>query len=130
MSLCQNSEKYNKDIRIKQTLREFYKLDTPTTQFVTQLPKLDADGFDIEQYVKDALCSDPQSLLNLENTLIQEIHSLECEKKILVYDNYTKLLSIGDTIQKMKNNAKSIESIIAILEPTLAHIGTLSTLLG
>lgn len=30
----------------------------------------------------------------------------------------------------MKNNAKPMESVIAILEPTLAHIGTLSTLLS
>ncbi|CCJ29110.1 unnamed protein product, partial [Pneumocystis jirovecii] len=72
MNCCQDiSEKHNKDIQIKRTLREFYKLDTPTTQFVTQVPKLDTDNFDIEQYAKDVLCNNPQTLLNLENTLIQ-----------------------------------------------------------
>ncbi|KAG4304565.1 hypothetical protein PORY_001958 [Pneumocystis oryctolagi] len=127
MSQYQNSnEKLNKEEQIKRTLREFYKLDTPT-QFVTQLPNLDEDDFDIEQYEKDAMNSDPQTLLNIENTLIQEIRSLESEKKMLVYDNYTKLLSVANT---MKTNSEPMKSVITMLEPTLAHIGTLSTSLN
>ncbi|KAG4302614.1 hypothetical protein PCK1_001198 [Pneumocystis canis] len=81
--------------QIKQTLREFYKLDTPT-QFETQLPNLDTNDIDPEEYIKNVMNNDPETLLNLENTLIQE----------------------------------PIKPIITMLEPTLAHIGTLSASLS
>lgn len=122
-------ENFNKNDQIKRTLREFYKLDTQT-QFETQLSALDVDNFNLEQYIQDATHHDPQTLLNLENTLIQEIRSLECEKKILVYNNYTKLLSISDIIQKMKNDAEPMKPVINMLKPALAHIGALSASLS
>ncbi|QSL64484.1 hypothetical protein MERGE_001785 [Pneumocystis wakefieldiae] len=120
------SEKPSKSNQIKRTLREFYKLDTPI-QFETRLPELDTDNFSLEEYVKEAEHNDPEKLLKLENTLIKvEIRNLESEKKVLIYDNYRKLLSIADIIQRMKNGAESVKPIIDMLEPTLEHIGTLS----
>ncbi|KTW27677.1 hypothetical protein T552_02117 [Pneumocystis carinii B80] len=119
------SEELSKNNQIKRTLREFYKLDTPV-QFETQLPELDKDNFNLEEYIKEAESNDPDKLLKLENTLIKEIRNLESEKKVLIYDNYTKLLSISDIIQKMKNGADSVKPIIDMLEPTLENIGTLS----
>ncbi|EMR08430.1 hypothetical protein PNEG_03263 [Pneumocystis murina B123] len=119
------SEKPSKNNQIKRTLREFYKLDTPI-EFETRLPELDTDNFNLEEYIKETERNDPDKLLKLENTLIKEIRNLESEKKVLIYDNYRKLLSIADIIQKMKNGAESAKPIIDMLGPTLEHIGALS----
>lgn len=121
--------KPSKNNKMKKSLREFYKLDAPI-QFETQLPKLDTNDFNLEEYINEAKYYDPKTLLNLENTLIQEIRNLECEKKELVYNNYTKLLSITDTIQKMKNEAEPMKPVINMLEPALEHIDTLSASLN
>lgn len=51
----------------------------------------------------DGLCktADLRALLRVENELINEIRGLDGERKALVYDNYSKLISATDTIKKV-----------------------------
>ena len=51
----------------------------------------------------DGLCktADLRTLLRVENELINEIRGLDGERKALVYDNYSKLISATDTIKKV-----------------------------
>ena len=52
----------------------------------------------------NGLCktADLRTLLRVENELINEIRSLDGERKALVYDNYSKLISATDTIKKVR----------------------------
>lgn len=63
---------------------------------------MDREGFDAEKYVH-ALCSnsDLKELLRIENELVNEIRGFDGERKALVYDNYSKLISATDTIKKV-----------------------------
>jgi YD repeat-containing protein len=47
---------------------------------------------------KDSL----KALLRTENELVAEVRGLDGERKALVYDNYSKLISATDTIKKVR----------------------------
>ncbi|KAI4269368.1 MAG: hypothetical protein LQ337_007319, partial [Flavoplaca oasis] len=69
----------------------------------TTLSELDAPGFDAEAYVRDVLARESlQGLLKVESGLINEIRALDGEKKALVYDNYSKLITATDTIRRVR----------------------------
>jgi vacuolar protein sorting-associated protein 51 len=42
-----------------------------------------------------------ESVLKVEGALVNEIRGLDGERKALVYDNYSKLITATDTIQKV-----------------------------
>lgn len=64
--------------------------------------ELDAEGFDAEGYVKGILAKEGlEDLLRIERVLINEIKALDGERKALVYDNYSKLITATDTIRKV-----------------------------
>lgn len=65
--------------------------------------EFDAPGFDAEAYVRDVLARESlQGLLKIESGLINEIRALDGEKKALVYDNYSKLITATDTIRRVR----------------------------
>ncbi|KAI4144087.1 MAG: hypothetical protein L6R39_004325, partial [Caloplaca ligustica] len=85
--------------------------------------ELDAPGFDAEAYVQGLLERESlQGLLKIENGLINEIRGLDGEKKALVYDNYSKLITATDTIRKMRTNMDPLIPTTSTLEPAIAHI--------
>ncbi|KAL8776245.1 MAG: hypothetical protein Q9194_003278 [Teloschistes cf. exilis] len=105
--------------RNKAALRDYYGLKTaaaaaapadmhsgsqqpsPPAHEITQ-SELDAPGFDAEAYVRDLLARESlQGLLKVESGLVNEIRALDGEKKALVYDNYSKLITATDTIRKV-----------------------------
>lgn len=105
-------------------LREYYKLknnpasaappllevtDTDSVGDVTEtsysevpLSEIDVDGFDAVAYVraklKDTSLGD---LLKTYTRILGEIRALDAEKKALVYDNYSKLITATETIRKV-----------------------------
>lgn len=103
--------------RNKTALRDYYNLkaaapvdasngqqreEPDTTLPETKSSELDAPGFDAEAYVRDVLSRESlQGLLKIESGLINEIRGLDGEKKALVYDNYSKLITATDTIRKV-----------------------------
>ncbi|KAF2760740.1 hypothetical protein EJ05DRAFT_523908 [Pseudovirgaria hyperparasitica] len=99
--------------------------------------ELDRDGFDPEAYVKDILANQGlEEVLKVEAGLMSEIRGLDGEKKALVYDNYSKLITATDTIRKgqMRTNMDPMTPSTSTLAPAVSHIAetaaTLSTLLN
>lgn len=103
--------------RNRVALRDYYRLTknptTSTSEASTPLhddeqvgavaeSELDAQGFDAEGYVKVILAKEGlEDLLRIERVLINEIKALDGERKALVYDNYSKLITATDTIRKV-----------------------------
>lgn len=65
--------------------------------------EIDADGFDADAYVKSKLKdSSLEELLRTYTRVLGEIRALDAEKKALVYDNYSKLITATETIRKVR----------------------------
>jgi hypothetical protein len=63
---------------------------------------LDRDGFDAGTYVRKLLEREGlEGVLKVENELVGEIRGLDGDRKALVYDNYSKLISATDTIKRV-----------------------------
>ena len=66
--------------------------------------ELDAAEFDAEAFVRGALAERSlEELLKVYTRVLGEIRALDAEKKALVYDNYSKLISATETIRKVGN---------------------------
>ena len=94
-------------------LREYYNLraaglDAPALRI--ELPEsevppsdLDAQEFDAEEYVNKVVAeSSLEQLLRLYTRVLGEVRALDAEKKALVYDNYSKLITATETIRKVR----------------------------
>ncbi|ROT37945.1 hypothetical protein SODALDRAFT_278673 [Sodiomyces alkalinus F11] len=117
-------------------LREYYNLKkqqsapaTPTLEVTQQsevpTSELDASDFDADAYVQKALeNSTLEELLKLYTRVLGEVRALDAEKKALVYDNYSKLISATETIHKMRSNMDPLNPMAATLDPAIAQIYT------
>jgi vacuolar protein sorting-associated protein 51 len=67
--------------------------------------QLDEENFDAETYVQELLQSSSlRTVLKAEGSLVSEIKNLDGERKALVYDNYSKLITATQTIGTMRTN--------------------------
>lgn len=66
--------------------------------------------------------SDAETLLRTLNSITISSLGLEGDKKALVYDNYTTLLSATKTISKMRENVDPMAPVTTTLEPAVGHI--------
>ncbi|THZ38619.1 hypothetical protein D6C90_06360 [Aureobasidium pullulans] len=124
--------------RDRAALREFYNLQAsdaakappaPITQQQEDttppdaLAVLDNPSFSADQYVQELLTSsDAEGLLRTLNSITISSLGLEGDKKALVYDNYTTLLSATKTISKMRENVDPMAPVTTTLEPAVCHI--------
>ncbi|TIA11657.1 hypothetical protein D6C80_07358 [Aureobasidium pullulans] len=126
--------------RDRAALREFYNLQAsdaakappaPITQQQQEedttppdaLAVLDNPSFSADQYVQELLTSsDAETLLRTLNSITISSLGLEGDKKALVYDNYTTLLSATKTISKMRENVDPMAPVTTTLEPAVGHI--------
>jgi hypothetical protein len=53
---------------------------------------------------------------------LADIRALDAEKKALVYDNYSKLISATETIRKMRANMDPLNPMASTLDPAIAQI--------
>lgn len=94
-------------------LREYYNLKkqqaaaAPSLEVTqhSEVPasELDTTDFDADAYVQKALeGSSLEELLRLYARVLGEVRALDAEKKALVYDNYSKLISATETIRKVR----------------------------
>ena len=93
-------------------------MDTFTSQ-----SELDVPGFDAAAYVAQVLAS--SSLADLVRTyarVLGEIRALDAEKKALVYDNYSKLISATETIRRMRSTMDPLNPMAATLDLVVAKI--------
>lgn len=88
-------------------LREYYKLRAPPPPRIevpdSEVPasELDAEDFDAEAHVARVVAaSGLEELLRLYAQVVGEVRALDAEKKALVYDNYSKLITATETIRK------------------------------
>ncbi|KAI4287255.1 MAG: hypothetical protein L6R35_003486 [Caloplaca aegaea] len=131
--------------RNKTALRDYYNLKAtvpadasngqqrvePDSLPEVQQSELDAPGFDAEAYVAEVLGRESlQGLLKIESGLINEIRGLDGEKKALVYDNYSKLITATDTIRKMRTNMDPLIPTTSTLAPAISHIAETATSLA
>lgn len=76
--------------------------DTISYTFKSQL---DEANFDAETYVQELLKSSSlKTVLKAEASLVSEIRNLDGERKALVYDNYSKLITATQTIGTMRRS--------------------------
>jgi vacuolar protein sorting-associated protein 51 len=67
--------------------------------------QLDEADFDAESYIQELLKSSSlKTVLKAEGLLISEIKNLDGERKALVYDNYSKLITATQTIGTMRKS--------------------------
>ncbi|RYP75311.1 hypothetical protein DL770_007434 [Monosporascus sp. CRB-9-2] len=89
---------------------------------------LDAADFSAEAYVARALAeSGLEELLRLYARVVGETRALDAEKKALVYDNYSKLISATETIRKMRSKMDPLNPMASTLDPAIAQIYTQAT---
>ena len=110
--------------RNRAALREYYNLKkqpgTPTLEITgavgeTEEPNdllsysevpasaMDAPDFDAEAYVRQALQDNGlEELLRVYTRVLSETRALDAEKKSLVYDNYSRLITATETIRKVR----------------------------
>lgn len=104
--------------RNRTALREYYNLrrnagtpsssapvineDSRTSEVAPS--EIDAEGFDAQVWVNKKLAeSSLDDLLRLYTGVLGEIRALDAEKKALVYDNYSKLITATETIRKVRS---------------------------
>jgi vacuolar protein sorting-associated protein 51 len=67
--------------------------------------QLDEENFDADVYIEDLLkTSNLRTILKAEGSLVSEIKNLDGERKALVYDNYSKLITATQTIGTMRKS--------------------------
>lgn len=113
--------------RSRAALREYYNLrsksavaTTPSVEITDPLgepheasevppSEMDKEGFNAEAFVKRKLEeTGMEELLRLYTRTLGEIRALDAEKKALVYDNYSKLISATETIRKVGTSSSAI----------------------
>ncbi|MCJ1415109.1 hypothetical protein MMC32_001440 [Xylographa parallela] len=115
-------------------LRDYYGLKSPAAHEPSGLgpqhedadaqeSELDRAGFDAEGYVREVLGREGlEGVLRIEGALVNEIKGLDGERKALVYDNYSKLITATETIRKMRVNMDPLTPTTSTLSPAIAHI--------
>lgn len=88
-------------------LREYYNLKASAPRIElpdSEVPSSDIDvqDFKADEYVAKVVAeSSLEDLLRLYTRVVGEVRALDAEKKALVYDNYSKLISATETIRKV-----------------------------
>ncbi|UNI17451.1 hypothetical protein JDV02_003792 [Purpureocillium takamizusanense] len=84
---------------------------------------LDAADFNADEYVDKVVAeSGLEDLLRLYAQVVGEVRALDAEKKALVYDNYSKLITATETIRKMRANMDPLNPMASTLDPAIAQI--------
>lgn len=87
------------------------------------LSELDSPTFNAEEFAQKALAtSGLAELLTLQARVLGEMRALDAERKALVYDNYSKLISATETIRRMRTNMDPLNPVAATLDPAVARI--------
>ncbi|KAJ4135951.1 hypothetical protein NW768_003554 [Fusarium equiseti] len=109
-------------------LREYYNLraaapriEIPDSE--VQATEIDAPDFNAEEYVAKVINkSSLEELMKLYTSVVGEVRALDAEKKALVYDNYSKLITATETIRKMRANMDPLNPMASTLDPAIAQI--------
>ncbi|KAH8590878.1 Vps51/Vps67-domain-containing protein [Bisporella sp. PMI_857] len=88
-----------------------------------QESEMDSKTFDAQSYINNVLETQTLGeLLKTYNGVLTDIRALDAEKKALVYDNYSKLITATETIRKMRTNMDPLNPMASTLDPAIASI--------
>ncbi|KAG9243977.1 Vps51/Vps67-domain-containing protein [Calycina marina] len=125
--------------RHRAALREYYNLKKATAaddipdnaseaSFMhdyseVQESEMDSPSFNATTYIKHVLETQTLGeLLKTYNGVLTDIRALDAEKKALVYDNYSKLITATETIRRMRLNMDPLNPMARTLDPAIAGI--------
>ncbi|KAK3384969.1 Vps51/Vps67-domain-containing protein [Podospora didyma] len=92
-------------------------------EMMTAPSELDAPNFSAETYIASILKkSSMTDLLRTYARVLGEIRALDAEKKALVYDNYSKLISATETIRRMRSTMDPLNPMASTLDLVVAKI--------
>ncbi|KAF4951943.1 hypothetical protein FSARC_12768 [Fusarium sarcochroum] len=109
-------------------LREYYNLRAAAPRIEipdSEVPatEIDTPDFDAEDYVTKVVeKSSLEELMRLYTRIVGEVRALDAEKKALVYDNYSKLITATETIRKMRTSMDPLTPMASTLDPAIAQI--------
>uniref|UniRef100_A0A1A9UY46 Vacuolar protein sorting-associated protein 51 homolog n=1 Tax=Glossina austeni TaxID=7395 RepID=A0A1A9UY46_GLOAU len=88
---------------------------------------MDSGSFDAETYLEKLLkdCSLKQ-IMDTEAAVVKDTQTLHSDMQTLVYENYNKFISATDTIRKMKNDFKQMETDMNLLKDKMSTITSFS----
>eukprot|EP00514_Thraustochytrium_sp_LLF1b_P006554 CAMPEP_0184532946 /NCGR_PEP_ID=MMETSP0198_2-20121128/14461_1 /TAXON_ID=1112570 /ORGANISM="Thraustochytrium sp., Strain LLF1b" /LENGTH=795 /DNA_ID=CAMNT_0026925623 /DNA_START=11 /DNA_END=2398 /DNA_ORIENTATION=+ len=110
--------------RMKTLLENYYGVSEDGAEGGDAVRDLDSDSLNPATYVAGQLQSAGMAeLLVKDDQLVQEVHTLDADMQLLVYDNYSKFISATDTIRNMKDNVDRIEGEIDSLVAKVDNIG-------
>ncbi|KAK4166539.1 Vps51/Vps67-domain-containing protein [Cladorrhinum sp. PSN259] len=131
--------------RNRAALREYYNLRATTSLSASQTPTIttsppppsptvslatqpiDLPTFNPADYIASSLESSSLSdLLRLYTTILSEIRALDAEKKALVYDNYSKLITATETIRKMRSTMDPLNPMAGTLDLVVERVYSLA----
>lgn len=94
-----------------------------TTAVEKRSSNLDAERFDVNLYISGLLSKrSPSALIEADNTLRNDIRSLDSDMQTLVYDNYNKFISATDTIRDMNGRVESMDADMSQLNSSIVNI--------
>ncbi|KAJ8917819.1 hypothetical protein NQ315_010728 [Exocentrus adspersus] len=67
-----------------------------------------------------------KQIMDHENEIVKDTQTLHSDMQTLVYENYNKFISATDTIKKMKNDFKKMETEMDLLASNMASITSFS----
>ncbi|XP_034478025.1 vacuolar protein sorting-associated protein 51 homolog isoform X2 [Drosophila innubila] len=88
---------------------------------------MDSSSFDSDRYLEKLLkdCSLKQ-IMDTEAAVVKDTQTLHSDMQTLVYENYNKFISATDTIRKMKDDFKQMETDVNLLMTKMQSITTFS----
>jgi vacuolar protein sorting-associated protein 51 len=109
------------------TLSQTSSSDAHANETLIPPSDMDLPSFNVDTYVSQVLAN--QGLADLLGTyarVLSEIRALDAEKKALVYDNYSKLISATETIRKMRGAMDPLQPVAATLDPAIEKVYALA----
>ncbi|KAF2827291.1 hypothetical protein CC86DRAFT_209060 [Ophiobolus disseminans] len=95
------------------------------------LTELDGADFIADAFVDGLLAKEGlKGVLRVEADLVSQIRNLDSDRKSLVYDNYSKLLSATSTIRRMRGNMDPLAPTTHTLGPAISHIAEVAASLS
>ncbi|XP_013099648.1 vacuolar protein sorting-associated protein 51 homolog isoform X2 [Stomoxys calcitrans] len=88
---------------------------------------MDNTAFDSEKYLEKLLKDYTlKQIMDTEAAVVKDTQTLHSDMQTLVYENYNKFISATDTIRKMKNDFKTMESDMNLLKEKMNTITNFS----
>lgn len=99
------------------------EISSPSSPTTSPSSELDSPTFDPSAFISTTLAtSSLADLLRVYARVLGEIRALDAEKKALVYDNYSKLISATETIRRMRTTMDPLSPMAGALDVVVGRI--------